>query len=265
MQQNWHPMRGAPVMKIVVTTIWKISHRVKTDSGIDANCFDKWWREPEWGHLWSSKQGVRIIPIQLIQMRTSVFTHFLTRSLLCKQTWNGLWKIRSFIGTMTISIVSFLENLILYIKHLVMLLLHQIMFIMVKAYSKIWMKTRVHQEYIKITNTLNTKNGAKKFCSGKSAVQGDTITNIAYRRRTNLHRNTDYQIRIYYQEEPWPFWRGGSVEVVNFFLLPARWTLVFNVEYETNFFSMKFEGMLNWDNFVSIMSENELSIVVVIV
>ena len=83
------------------------------------------------------------------------------------------------------------------------------------------------------------RNGVKKFCQEKSAVQGDNTVNIAYRRRTNLHRNTDYQIRTYHQEEPWPFWRGGSIEVVNLFLLPAKWTLVFNVEYETGTFSVQ--------------------------
>ena len=128
---------GTTVMKIVVTTICKINYSVKTDSRIDPICLDKWWSKPEWGHLWLPEWGVRIIPILLIQMRTPVFTHFLTGSLLCQQTRSGLWKIRSLLEPLTISIVSFLENLILYTKHLVMLPLHQTVFIVVKAYSKI--------------------------------------------------------------------------------------------------------------------------------
>ena len=67
---------GAPVMKVVVNNIWKTNHRVKTDSRIDPNCFDKWWRELEWGHLQLFKWGVRIIPIPLIQMRTPISLAF---------------------------------------------------------------------------------------------------------------------------------------------------------------------------------------------
>ena len=77
-----------------------------------------------------------------------------------------------------------------------------------------------------------------------------------------LHRNTGYQIGIEHQEEPWPFWRGGSI--VNVFLLGAKWTLVFNVEYELELFQYEIWRHANSDNFLSIISESELSIVVVI-
>ena len=104
-----------------------------------------------------------------------------------------------------------------------MLLLHQTMFIMVKAYHQYLNEDRVHQEYIEIAKkSMNIKNGVKKFCQGESAVWEDTTANSAYRRRTDSYRNTDYQISIDHHEEPWPFWRGGSIEVVNCFLATCK-------------------------------------------